>query len=315
MLPLYHMVSDVSSPIVNKLYSYPNITKFKNDICFFSSNYSTISMDEILNSINNNEKIRKKVFLLCFDDGFKENFTIIRPILLQKKLPAAFFLCPDNLDNKSMMYRNKISLLLNELERRPILQKDKEVIVQLKMEGIFVENIEKSLKNIYMDSPVIDMIAKQWGIDFQRYLKNKRPYLQIKQVKQLISDGFYIGAHSNSHPLFSKLSLAEQIKETEKSINHITDLFDLDYKLFSFPFNDIGVSKIYFKAIYDKNYVDLFFGSMGLKNDEINNIIHRYCFEGTNSNIQAKEVVYSLYMKSLIKQLIKKNNVDRAHGN
>ena len=54
-------------------------------------------------------------FLLTFDDGFREIYDIIAPILLDKGIPATFFISSGFLDNRELCYQHKASLLVEKV--------------------------------------------------------------------------------------------------------------------------------------------------------------------------------------------------------
>ena len=88
--------------------------------------YKPITTFELKKFITENSALPKNAFLLSFDDGLKEVFTTIAPILLKKGVPASFFINPCFIDNNELFYRYKISLLIFILSiclhiRKPML--------------------------------------------------------------------------------------------------------------------------------------------------------------------------------------------------
>jgi hypothetical protein len=127
-------------------------------------------------------------------------------------------------------------------------------------------------------------------------LKNK-PYLTSKQIKNLILNGFTIGAHSIDHPLYANLTIEEQLRQTMESVQFVKNKFSLNYSVFAFPHSDYGVSKEYFTKINDCSVVDISFGTAGMIEDCVSNNFQRFSLE--KPLIPAKNILALQYAKRL----------------
>ena len=65
--------------------------------------------------VNGEKQLSQGKVFLSFDDGLREVYTIIAPILKERGLPATFFITTDFIDNKKLFYRNKASLLIEAI--------------------------------------------------------------------------------------------------------------------------------------------------------------------------------------------------------
>ena len=152
-------------------------------------------------------------------------------------------------------------------------------------------------------------IAEILEVDFQEYLQTHKPYLTTAQTEELINQGFYIGAHSHSHPEYHTVSLEEQLNQTFKSVDFITQKFRLPYRWFAFPFTDEGVSRQFFEEIYQNEKVQLSFGSAGLKRDSFPQHLQRFPMEGTQQS--AEELIKTEFLYYLAKAPFGKNKITR----
>src|SRR5438067_10965432 len=92
LLPYHHLVSDKELLHIKHLYSYKNTNQFKKDIDYFLKYFKPATVDELMDKINNKRPLPAGRFLLTFDDGFKEVYEVIAPILSACKIPAIFFI-------------------------------------------------------------------------------------------------------------------------------------------------------------------------------------------------------------------------------
>ena len=108
IIPIYyHLVSNEQNPLVENLYTFKDVASFKRDIEALVNRYKILDLADL--------KAQQKGVVLSFDDGFAECYHTIFPILKQFGIPAFFFINNDFLDNKSMFYRAKISLIISHL--------------------------------------------------------------------------------------------------------------------------------------------------------------------------------------------------------
>src|SRR5690606_834826 len=115
-LPFYHTISDLPTPHISNLYPVRNTKIFEKDLDTICSHFDPISIERLFEIVDKNEQVKNPVFHLTFDDGLKEVQEIIAPILERKGIPATIFINSAFVDNKSLFYRHKVSLLIEELK-------------------------------------------------------------------------------------------------------------------------------------------------------------------------------------------------------
>jgi peptidoglycan/xylan/chitin deacetylase (PgdA/CDA1 family) len=296
------MVNDDEVVHIKHLYAHKNIQQFKDDIDFLLKKYSPISLLELLTFIKYGRSLPKKAFLLTFDDGFREMHDIVAPILLEKGIPATFFLNSDFIDNRKLFYQHKASILAEYCQGSlsiNSIKKIKEILLKNNFE--FKDIVSGVLSIKYEQKDIMDKIAGLINVDLNEYLLRYKPYLRTEQIKGLINNGFTIGAHSIDHPLYSTLSLEDQLNQTVESMKHVRQQFSLNYGAFAFPHSDHNVSKQYFDKIYDSGLVDISFGTGGIVNDSIPYNLQRISME--KPLLPAKQIVSYQYARKLFRQI------------
>jgi peptidoglycan/xylan/chitin deacetylase (PgdA/CDA1 family) len=116
-------------------------------------------------------------------------------------------------------------------------------------------------------------------VDLDGYLLKNRPYLTTDEIKNLIEDGFAIGAHSIDHPLYALIPLEDQLDQTIESIRLIRERFSLTYGAFAFPNSDYGVSQDFFAELDKSGLVDVSFGNRGMTNNMLSKTLQRLSME------------------------------------
>jgi peptidoglycan/xylan/chitin deacetylase (PgdA/CDA1 family) len=311
IIPYYHMVNDDEVLHVKQLYEYKTVRQFKRDMDFLLENYSSVGLHEILNCMKTGHPLLKKAFLLTFDDGFREMADIVAPILLEKGIYATFFVNNLFLDNNEMCYLNKASLLAEQFNGKHSLSLERKVSEMLRVNGIAFDNIKSGILSIsYRRRLLLDDVAEAMEIDFRAYLLANKPYLTSNQVNALIKGGFTIGGHSIDHPLYTSITIEDQLYQSIESVREIRERFSLGYGAFAFPHSDAGVSKIFFTRFYESGLIDLSFGTNGMLDDVHRNHLQRFSME--KPLIDARRIIAIQYARRLYKTVTLRNPLPRA---
>lgn len=280
IIPYYHMIGDVEVSHVKHLYRHKDVRRFQCDLDYLLKHYKPASMPDLVRQSRTGIISPGKSFLLTFDDGFREMHDVVAPILYRKGIPATFFLSTGFIDNKDICYKNKASLLVEEIRRtrsRNLLEKTASVF------GADPDRIPALTETIlgveYGRRELIDQALRAIEFDLDGYMKEVQPYLSTGQIERLLEDGFHIGAHSIDHPLYATLPFEEQIRQTLRSVQEIRQAFRLDYGVFAFPHSDRNVTGQFYEEIHKDGRVDLSFGTGGLRNDLESRHLQRFSME------------------------------------
>ncbi|MBK8500997.1 MAG: polysaccharide deacetylase family protein [Saprospiraceae bacterium] len=311
VLPVYHLASDEDVPHIKHLYTIKNLSAFNRDLDFLLRNFEPIDLSTLIDHVEQRRTLKKPSFFLSFDDGLQEFYTVIAPILLARGIPATNFLNSSFIDNKELFFRYKVSLIIDRLQKETNIKSLKAIYEILRIKDIPVKNLISALLKLrYSDFEKTDQIAKILQVDFKQFLNKKKPYLTTQQIRDLINQGFTFGAHSIDHPRYSDEPLSEQIRQTEVSTNLICEKFNLNHRIFAFPFTDYQVSKTYFDHFFhNKKLLDLSFGSAGLKRDIYPHQLQRIPME--MGKMTANQIIHGEYLYFLLKGMLGKNRIER----
>ncbi len=299
IFPFYHNICEEEVIHIKHLYPCKNKSSFIQDLDFLLKYYKPLSIDDFHEK---NYDPAQNYFVLSFDDGLREMYSVVRPILKQKGIPAIFFLNSAFVDNKDLFYRYKVSIIINYLS-----DVDKRLAISkvLKIDNSDIKNLTKQLLSLtYADQNIIDEISREAQIGFVRYLKKVSPYMTSDEIKQLIVEGFQIGGHSYDHPLYKSISAESQIEQTKKSFIFIEDNFSVKRKYFAFPFSAEGADQGAVEHILTKLKMDMLLGTSGLKNPLDSKIIERIPMEV--GKFSAEQIIKNEYSWFLLKRLLGK---------
>ncbi len=307
IFPLYHCVSDEKLPHISHLYRVRTQKEFIADLDFLLQHYQPVSMQTILEQPE--QLHQKNAFHLTFDDGLRQMYDVVIPILEKKGIPATFFINPSFLDNKALFYRFKISLLLDLLQVAPESLRKEASMITGSIPYSFNALKNSLLKGKKNEKGRINELAELLNFDFSSFLSKYKPYMDSRQVESIIKKGFTIGGHSMDHPYFPNLTKNEQIEQTIKSVDFVQEKFGLSYRLFAFPYTDYGIDSNFFNHFYgNKKRLDLSFGTAGIKDDTYSRNIQRIFVEDYTST---KNALRQEYFEYTIKKLLNRHVIPR----
>jgi peptidoglycan/xylan/chitin deacetylase (PgdA/CDA1 family) len=313
VFPFYHAVSSQPMPHIRYAYEVRSLSNFKKDLDFLLRHYRPMNLGDLLSLAKGESKSSKPGFFLSFDDGLSEIYSVVAPLLISKGIPAAVFVNTDFLDNKELFHRYKASLLLERFDKIGYSNPVTEV---LQSRYHLASGRKRCVKEFllslsYHNRHVLDEVAELVELDFKAFLKIKTPYLSSLQLKDLSTQGFYIGAHSKNHPRFSEITEDERREQYQGSMEFIQREFKTGYGMFSFPFTDVGIEEEFFQLINSDRMppLDVSFGTRGLKNDPVPNHFQRIPME--YGKIQAGTILRGEYLYFVLKHLFGKNDVIR----
>ncbi len=215
-----------------------NFETFKKQILYLNSKYKIISLSEAIKKANNGDNL-KQYLVITFDDGFSECYNYIFPFLKKNNISATFFLIDNMIDNKDLMWRNKLILIENLITK----QKKKEIINNLAEElSVKIDsNLSLlSISNSWEMSKKDKLANFLWNIadigSLEDYLQKHKPYLSESQIFEMLECKQEIGSHTKTHPYCNKLTKNEIDNEVIDSIKSLSKRFNTKIESFSYPF-------------------------------------------------------------------------------
>lgn len=314
IMPFYHTVKGSEPlPHISRLYTPRSLATFKKDLVFFLKHYKPIGLEDLMGYVERNEYPDKPSFFLSFDDGLREVYDLVMPVLMKKGVPATIFLNSDFVDNKDLFYRYKLSLLQEVLNTQKISKAQSLAAGEL-LSLNAPENalIEESLLNVtHSNRQLLDKVAEILEVDFSQFLKKQKPYLTSIQIRKMIRNGFTFGAHSCNHPKYEDMNLAAQLQQTKDSMKFVKETFKLKYKAFAFPFTDHGVGSNFFEKIAKGKVANITFGCAGLKEEEADFPWHFQRIPMERFESSAEEQIKGEYAYFVLKGLLGMNGIVR----
>jgi len=252
---MYHYVRDLKNS------RYPNIKgldieKFKKQIKFFKENYNFVRIEDLIEYYKNPKKkeLPEKAILLTFDDGYKDHYNYVLPVLLENNIQGSFYIPTKCFQDKKVLDVNKIHFILESCigkeerilkEIEEYLEKNKDSRISLsyndyfkeyavdsrfdKKEVIFIKRmLQVVLPEDYREK-LVDILFKKYVCTIGDKIISERAfweelYLTPEQIRMMEKLGMHIGFHSHNHVWLNSLSKEEQEFQIKSSINYFKEI-------------------------------------------------------------------------------------------
>ena len=265
---MYHYVRDLKNS------RYPNIKgldieKFKKQIKFFKENYNFIRMEDLIEYYKspNEKRLPEKSILLTFDDGYKDHYTYVLPVLLENDIQGSFYIPTKCFQDKKVLDVNKIHFILESCigeeekvlsEIKEYLETNKDSRISLsyddyfqeyavasrfdKKEVIFIKRmLQVALPEDYREK-IVEQLFKKYVCSIENKIISERAfweelYLTPEQIRAMEKLGMHIGFHSHNHVWLDSLKKEEQEFQIKSSINYFKEIgIDTKKMTISYPY-------------------------------------------------------------------------------
>jgi peptidoglycan/xylan/chitin deacetylase (PgdA/CDA1 family) len=299
MLPHWHLASDDDAPHVSGLYRFRTLREFSADMEYFLKHYTPVTAQDVISHLDGVRPLPKRCFFPTFDDGFREVHDLIAPLLLEKGVPAGFFLITSAIDNTTLCYPQKKSLLIRAFDSRPGSSAQKEAVQLLDRAGVNGSSFAARIGSIhYLRRHILDELAPVLGCDFAAYVRSVKPYVTSEQVSFLLKSGFTVGGHSVDHPMYSELPLDEQVGQTQQSIDSLSQRFGFKCESFAFPYRDVNLSLEIFPQVFEVCGIKVSFTMDGLRPHAFTRNLNRFSMERTD--LPAAQIIAKLFGRTVV---------------
>jgi len=200
--------------ITSLFFHNPSQQFFKRCIQWMKKNgYFFISVDKLIQYIQNQQAFPKGAVWLSIDDGWKDNIHNIIPVIDEFKIPTTFFIATDPVENQGVFWWTFFEKCKDQLP------------TYFKSASLDLKNIkEKDRKKI------IQYLKKNCK---KRIL---REAMEIEEVKLLAQNPLVtIGSHTVHHALTVNCSDNELKYEIKKSKEKLGEWTNKEVKYFSYP--------------------------------------------------------------------------------
>lgn len=193
-----------------------------------SSGFEIVSMDEAMARLDR-PGMKSKFAVLTFDDGYRDNYSLLLPQLAARNVPALIYLTTGFIDRTAPMWWYGIDALLKK--HGAVAFNGEEIDDFAVLNDTIIATDTKDLPRL------LDAVEKRYGIDFRDFAE--RHAMDWAMVSDAAQSGLIaIGSHGISHMPLSRLSRAQARQEMQGSAARIAEHIGHPPAHFAFPYGD-----------------------------------------------------------------------------
>lgn len=261
---MYHYTRDL------KHSRYPQIkgidyALFEQQLQFFVKNFSVITMEDIINYVQTEEKdyeLPENPILLTFDDGYIDNFTVALPLLKKYGIQGSFFIPGKTFTENVLLDVNKVHfilasanntselvkdiyLLLDEARKEPVyknIPSNKELYAKYgtanrfdNADVIFCKRILQTAIPEKLRNDMSSMLfAKYVGLSESNFAREL--YMNVDQINCLKDNGMFIGLHGYDHYWLGNLPPKQMKQDIDRALNVMAPFIDANAWVMNYPY-------------------------------------------------------------------------------
>lgn len=274
---MYHYIHSENDDKIFRNLKGLTTNQFKYQIEYMLKYFTPITHQDLVNFFNYKRPLPKKSFYLTFDDGFKQHYTNVLPILKQYGLSGSFFVPTIPLSNNKIHFLEKQRVsqycivdtyeefleLFYENSKKQLDKKKLSLIepnqTNIKNSKDFLkecsyytneERFFRKIRNTILTKMEIENIVNNiFENNFDNTFIN-RYYMNINNLKEMHSKDMVIGGHSHTHPYLEYLNKIELEDEITTSFNFLKNNINPAINSFSYPFGTYNQNVLdYIKSI------------------------------------------------------------------
>ncbi len=188
--------------------------------------YEVVSLQYLAEQACSRRKLQPRMVALTIDDGRRNCYEFLFPLLKEFQFPATFFVVTSFIEGQDWIWTDKV-LWLSEQPGAP------EELAQSYIEATF-----RSLNRMKPEERDgrIEAIAKNTGVQIPRLGPAKYAPCSWSELREMADCGLVdIGSHTATHPILSSVSDEESLKELTQSRALIEERIGKPVSCFCFP--------------------------------------------------------------------------------
>ncbi|NOY63455.1 MAG: polysaccharide deacetylase family protein [Gammaproteobacteria bacterium] len=227
LILMYHGVTDTPSlDLINGDGKHVHKTAFATQLKILKANFDIVPLSALVAKFHEPNP-KERLMAITFDDGFRNNVTHAAPILKNLGIPATFFLSTGYIGKQRWMWTDRLENAIAQSESKFITRPGNGAtlpLTTLEQKKAALRQIKAELKKKSLDTceQQVDQIEEQLSI------KNAPPhglyrFMDWADARQLLDDGFEVGAHTINHPILSRIEIDQAEMEIADSRRHVTE--------------------------------------------------------------------------------------------
>ena len=177
-------------------------------LLYLVRHFKVVSLEAMVDRLTNRSFPLTNEIALTFDDGLRNNLTVVYPILRELQLPATFFVCPALVESGTWLWNHEMRCRLQTLASAELV----EMRMKLLAPNTSVDGIVEWMKTLRLPQRhQAEATIRQASPSFQPTASQRAAFdmMDWGDIFSLDRDLITVGSHTLSHPILTGLSSQE----------------------------------------------------------------------------------------------------------
>ncbi len=239
MILNYHRIGDRYATEFDEGMFAATAEGLEEQVKYLRKKYSVITLDEAVDLVVSNKGFRGVAVLITFDDGYADNYHRAFPVLHSLGVQGTFFLVSSYLSQPVVPWWEKIAYWVRNCPKETLR------IAYPEPAEFFLPPGRRSA----VINQVLHFFKSPKTTDGARFLaeleqecavrkpfrSDSRLFMTWEMAAEMARAGMGIGSHTKSHPILSKLSRADQLKEVKESRELLSSRLGVPIQALAYP--------------------------------------------------------------------------------
>lgn len=245
---MYHGITASNNPIANFDHKHVEKAKFEEQLLYLQKHYEIIALQDFILWRQGEKTFQKPAIMLTFDDGYKNCYTQLFPILKKYNLPATIFLPTKYIGTKQPAWYDIQSWCIAQTKKQDVTIQGKKFLLETDKQKIAIlVQIKKLMhNNPKQRKEIIQEIINQTACNPKACNDRDILFMSWKECREMQENNITFGSHSVTHHIMTELNENEIKKEITASKKEIEKHVKKPCIAFSYPFgnNNLSIRKI-----------------------------------------------------------------------
>jgi len=219
-----------------------SLSNFKKQIEYLLRRYHFFSLEEFVECVQRNIRPPEHLVIVTFDDGYKDHYSWVYPILRKYHIPATFFLPTEYMNGKKMKWEDQLTYLVKTGNARKCRIK---VNTRIAYQWKNVREQNRVIDRVVMEISRLDQAKRRKILDqiiAQLRIRTEDSFIpdimlcwgEIKEMSK--TGGISFGCHTVNHINLSNLEPDVVKEEVLESRLKIEKTIGKEIRFFSYPY-------------------------------------------------------------------------------
>jgi peptidoglycan/xylan/chitin deacetylase (PgdA/CDA1 family) len=208
---------------------------FRQQLDMLGIDHEFVSEGDVIAWLEGKRSLPARPVLLTFDDGYRDNYETVFPILVERGIPATFFLATGHMDTGEPPWWDRASALIaassQEVADLPLLgTRELDTLPRHQLAGEWIEAAKLVLDG--ERRVAVDALPEAVGISSLDW-----PEVSMKwgQVREMAANGMSLGGHTHNHPILSRMDVPHAREEIRRGLDRMREELGIDVVSFAYP--------------------------------------------------------------------------------